>query len=116
MRVWGFSADDVYVYGTIDGVFSRVRMADGKSEAMGSAPNAELTRDGKRLIYARVRDGLYARSLQGDVTKNPDELLVKDLVSSSDVLSLSDTGAYYLAEAPTVEFAHSVTWISPRYG
>ncbi len=75
--------------------------AGGPVEEFGPGGGAYLTMtmDGKRLIYVKARDGLYARSVEGDPAKNPEVLLEKGLIGLSGI-SVSTTGIYYLEETP----------------
>jgi Tol biopolymer transport system component len=81
--VSGWSPDGQWLYGTeLDNAPSlyRLRLADGHRETLlpaGVAPQAST--DGKRIFYMhRAEPGIFARSLEGDVAANPEELLVGD--------------------------------------
>jgi Tol biopolymer transport system component len=94
------SADSAYSLTTTANTLALQRLADGSSIPIGPGVFPQVSRDGKRLVYLKLHDGLYSRSMAGGPQRNPEQLLVKDLVFGGGKLSLSDTGAYYLAETP----------------
>ena len=101
----GWSADGRYVYvgdfGKVDYV-ARMRVPGGKRERLFEGNLAAETPDGKRLVYAKPTEpGLFARSLQGDVARNPEEKLVDDFIVAPLVAYIpTNGGIYYLGYTP----------------
>lgn len=101
-----WSHDGQYLYVTeIAGELRiyRYRHADGSRELLvdGAAAGQE-TADGQRLLYVRSNEpGIFARSLEGDVASNPEELLVADYAHpSSHSLQPVEGGFYYVGYTP----------------
>jgi hypothetical protein len=62
-----------------DGRVYRLRADDGTVETLFAGRFPIETRDGKRILYAKVfQFGIFARSLEGDPIKNPEQRLVDD--------------------------------------
>jgi hypothetical protein len=53
------------------------------------------------LAYAKYEQhGIYARSLAGDATKNPETLLIQDYLPAFSRLVAVDDGIYYVGSTP----------------
>ena len=101
----GWSADGRHVYvgdfAKVDSI-ARMSVPDGRRERLFEGVQAVETLDGKRLLYAKSSEpGLFARSLQGDVTQNREEKLVDDFVSAPLAAYIpAKDGIYYLGHTP----------------
>ncbi len=101
----GWSADGRYLYvgdfGKIDSV-ARMSVPSGKRERLFEGAQATESVDGKLLLYAKADvPGLFARSLLGNVTQNPEEKLLDDFVVGPLVAYIPARGGiYYLGYTP----------------
>jgi Tol biopolymer transport system component/DNA-binding winged helix-turn-helix (wHTH) protein len=80
----GWSADGRFIYvgdfGNVNRV-ARLTVSPGTRESLFEGNLATETPDGKTLLYAKDgKPDLFARSLQGDVARNPERKLLDDFV------------------------------------
>jgi Tol biopolymer transport system component/DNA-binding winged helix-turn-helix (wHTH) protein len=99
-----FSLDGKYLYGDAPtgGRIIRIRIADGHEEQLFDGDLPVETTDGKRLLYAKT-DGscVYARSLEGDPAKNPEECIADDYTRARGGGFVPvDGGFYYVSYTP----------------
>jgi Tol biopolymer transport system component/DNA-binding winged helix-turn-helix (wHTH) protein len=95
-----WSADGRYVYsmdvGTVDYLL-RIRVADGVRERLFEGDSAIESANGAELLYSKSSErGVFARSLAGVVTDNPEERLVDDYVPSLGGIAPVSDGFFYL--------------------
>jgi len=101
----GWSADGRFIYvgdfGSVDRV-ARLSVPLGTRESLFEGNLAAETPDGKTLLYAKDSEpGLFARSLQGDVARNPETKLVDDYVAAPLVAYIPvNGGIFYLGYTP----------------
>jgi Tol biopolymer transport system component/DNA-binding winged helix-turn-helix (wHTH) protein len=101
----GWSADGRFIYvgdlGSVNRV-ARLSVSLGTRQSLFEGNLAAETLDGTRLIYAKDGEpGLYARSLQGDVARNPEKKLVDDYIAAPLVAHvLAKGGIFYLGHTP----------------
>jgi Tol biopolymer transport system component/DNA-binding winged helix-turn-helix (wHTH) protein len=101
----GWSADGRFIYvgdfGSVTRV-ARLAVPLGKRESLFEGISATETPDGRLLVYAKDgKPGLFARSLQGDVTRNPERKLLDDFVVGPLVAYIPmNGGIYYLGFTP----------------
>jgi hypothetical protein len=101
----GWSADGRFIYvgdlGSINRV-ARLAVSLGTRESLFEGNLATETPDGKTLIYAKdSKPGLFARSLQGDVARNPERKLLDDFIGAPLVAYIPvQGGIFYLGYTP----------------
>jgi Tol biopolymer transport system component/DNA-binding winged helix-turn-helix (wHTH) protein len=101
----GWSADGRFIYvgdlGSINRV-ARLSVPLGTRESLFEGNLAAETPDGKTLVYAKDgKPGLFARSLQGDVARNPERKLLDDFVVAPLVAYIpAKGGIFYLGYTP----------------
>lgn len=100
----GWSADGRYVYIGDLAEFPRVArlsVPEGKRERLFKGDLASETVDGEKLLYAKADEpGLFARSLRGDVARNPEVKLVDDYRHTPAAYIPVKEGIYYLGYTP----------------
>jgi Tol biopolymer transport system component/DNA-binding winged helix-turn-helix (wHTH) protein len=99
-----WSADGRYIYvGDLTEVNSvaRLSVTKGKRERLFKGGFGAETLDGRKLLYAKDEEpGLFARSMQGDVTRNPEEKLVDDYRYTPGGYLPVEGGIYYVGYMP----------------
>lgn len=102
-----WSLDGKYLYGDVPtgGKIIRIRIADGNVEPLFDGDMPVETTDGKRLLYAKT-DGscVYARSLEGDPARNPEECIANDYTKARGGGFVPVNGGFfYVSHAPDGE-------------
>ena len=101
----GWSADGRFIYvgdlGSVNRV-ARLPVSQGTRESLFEGNLAAETPDGKTLLYAKDgKPGLFARSLQGDVARNPERKLLDDFVVAPLAAYIPVRGGiFYLGYTP----------------
>jgi Tol biopolymer transport system component/DNA-binding winged helix-turn-helix (wHTH) protein len=99
-----WSSDGRYLYAAganVDPRVYRIRVDDGSMEPLFEGRFPFETPDGKRIVYAKgSKFGIFARSLEGDPAKNPEEKLVDDYTPLSGGFEVFRDGLYYSSFTP----------------
>jgi Tol biopolymer transport system component len=98
MPTWSTDGRFVFVNSLWDGKNQafRVRLADGDTEELFEGTSPVSTPDGKRILYSKSEHpGIFARALEGDPSRNPEERLVDDFVVPIGGMLPFPNGIYY---------------------
>jgi Tol biopolymer transport system component len=99
-----WSSDGTHIYAAGDNKDPRVyriRVNDGSMQPLFEGRFPFETPDGKRIVYGKAsKFGIFARSLEGDPAKNPEEKLVDDYTPLAGGFEVFRDGFYYSSFTP----------------
>ena len=103
LAIASWSRDSRFLYATTltatGATIFRLRADGGPKERLWEGTMQVESLDGKRLLYSRLDEpGIYSRSLEGDLSRNPEELVVADFWSRNQIgnFAPAQTGIYYV--------------------